>query len=234
MKNNKQFNKDFLRLVVGRVNTTCTNAFGAICTFRENLLVDQIIEGNKLSSDTKSSLGWSNLVNIVNDLPIGDRQELIIDIVADIHDYQMATISEPIGVAQMCYCTHWWLIGADEMRRIAELPEVYIVLSSLRAIKNNENSRICASAPSRTVNGQANTLEYGFRDKYNQMSQIIQKKRGVCQDNLEEKLLQGKDFYRQIPLQVLAGLSQEPILAKRMTRDICDNVPVIETLDQAS
>ena len=217
----KEMNKNFLRQVAGTVNNICTEVFGSSCAFRPVSLVNKIL-GENQDLETFSE-GWKNLLSRVDASPLDYRQCLVIKIVAELHDMEMAVKDNPIEVSKYYTCTHWWLVGADEIRRIAELPEVDAVLRETHIIRGEIS--VCGHNP-QVVRHSGQTLYSDFKHLYEVQALKQQQKYNVTADNLQFWLLRGKNFYKYTPDQVVSALETAPILATAVVRDISNHVPL--------
>lgn len=217
-----EINKNFLRHVAGTVNSICTEIYGSSCAFRPVSLVNKIT-GENQDLETYSE-GWKNLLQRVDNSPLDYRQCVIIRIAAELHDTDMSLMDGPIEVSKYYACTHWWLIGADEIRKIAELPEVDAVLREIHLVRDNE-ATVCGHNP-QVVRRNGRTLYSGFDFLYETKALEKQEQYDVTAENLQFWLLKGKDFYEYTPDQVVSAYRTAPILATAVVRDISAHVPL--------
>lgn len=211
------YNEELLKEVVHYANEICVDALGKECELREDVIVETIMSDNVAVPVT--ALGFKTLANRLSESPARLRQQLLIQVAGCVHDAEIERSTSKDRRAARFY-THWWLVGAGEIRRIISIPEVDVVLKIL-TIARREVFRPWVCPHGLHVISEATIVGRDFDEVYEEYSLTHQKANMVYWDNLPDKIAQGKAFYSHLPDWFADEIKEDPLVAFETSREIC-------------
>ena len=229
-QNNKNlYDVNLLEEVVHYANSVCVDAFGRDCALRESAVLDCIIDETVMPVEV---IGYTNLVRRLNESPAIMRQHMIIQIAGRVHDRLVEKQTKGRGYTAQRdsyrLSVPWWLVGANEIRRITTIPEVEVVLKTL-TIGRKEPVRLCPHGAHMIV--QTTIVGRDFDKVYEEYSLAYQKTNYTHRENLPDRLEQGKGFYQHMPDWLDAEIKADPLVPFDMSREICKWVKVFSLSD---
>ena len=216
-KNIINFDEEKLRVAVKAANTYISAFFGGAkeVSFDEEEVFTSILKGEPIARSEE----WDYLLERVNGTTKNMRQSVIIRIAGDVHDYEVSQREKadaPISVAEYAWCMPWYLLGVNQILMIVKEPEVEAVLNATHLRKP---PYLCFAFGA-TQGGDA-IYRDGFSEVFMEYSENCRNKCGASDEELLDRLQEGKAFYPHLPMVVSVDLeSLAPVVPLMIVRDI--------------